>query len=295
MELRRYFDCDLILKKENIAAIWEQCGKFKYTPQKLIKMSNVAMIGTTDAPDSDLKYHKLIAESGSLDTKVLPSFRPPLKGIDVNYLLERIEFFHQNGCRLSDHGLDELDENSLGTLKILAEEYGKRGWVMQLHIGAIRNNNISEFKRLGGDIGYDSINDMNISEPINRLLGSVENLPKTILYSLNPIHNAVLATITGNFRNVQHGSAWWFNDHFDGMREQMKNLANLGAFNKFIGMLTDSRSFLSYTRHEYFRRILCDLVGEWVEDGHFPNDERLLKTIIEGVCYYNAKEFFEVD
>ena len=293
MELKRYFDCDLILKKENTKAIWEQCLKFKYTPQKLIEMSNVAMIGTTDAPDSDLKYHKLISESGKLDTKVLPSFRPNLKDADIDYLFERIEYFHQNGCRLSDHGLDEFDENSLCTLKILAEEYGRRGWVMQLHIGALRNNNISEFKRLGGDIGYDSMNDQNIAEYINKLFGQVENLPKTVLYSLNPTHNALLATITGNFRNVQHGSAWWFNDHFDGMREQMKSLASLGALNKFIGMLTDSRSFLSYTRHEYFRRILCDLIGEWVEAGHFPNDESLLKPIIEGICYYNAKEFFE--
>ena len=146
---------------------------------------------------------------------------------------------------------------------------------------------------MGADVGYDSINDMNIAVDINRLLGSVKNLPKTILYSLNPTHNAVLATVTGNFRGVQHGSAWWFNDHFDGMVDQMRSLASLGAFNKFIGMLTDSRSFLSYTRHEYFRRILCDLVGEWVEKGHFPNDERLLKSIVEGVSYYNAVEYFK--
>jgi len=292
MELRRYFDCDLILKKENVKAIWEQCAKFKYTPRKLIEMSNVAVICTTDAPESDLKYHNLL---NGFSAKVLPTFRPDLRNADIDYLLERVEFFHRNGCRLSDHGFDELDDGSMDTLRILMEEYGRRGWVMQLHIGALRNNNRAEFARLGGDIGYDSVNDMNIAAAINGLLGSVENLPKTILYSLNPAHNAVLASITGNFRNVQHGSAWWFNDHIDGMTEQLKTLANLGALNKFIGMLTDSRSFLSYPRHDYFRRILCDIIGNWVEGGRFPADWETLSTIVRGICFENAKKYFEIE
>ena len=290
MELRRYFNCDLLLNKANAKAIWDACGKFKYTPQQLIEMSNVSVICTTDSPESDLKYHILLKD---FPTKILPTFRPNLKEAKVDYLLERIEFFHQNGCRLSDHGLDEFDEGSLETLKILMEEYARRGWAVQLHIGALRNNNKAEFMRIGGDKGYDSINDINIAAVINNLLADVKNLPKTVLYSLNPTHNSVLATVTGNFKNVQHGSAWWFNDHYDGMREQMKSLASMGALSKFVGMLTDSRSFLSYTRHEYFRRILCDLVGEWVESGHFVNDKATLKKIIEGVCYYNAVDYFE--
>ena len=288
MELQRYFDCGLTLKRENTKAIWDMCGKVKYTPQKLIEMSNVKAICTTDMPESDLKYHALLKD---YSTKILPAFRPTLKNADIGYLLERIAFFHENGCRLSDHAVDDFNDTE--TLKALAEEYSRRGWVMQLHIGTLRNNNKIEFARLGADIGFDSVDDMNIAAALNEFLGSVNGLPKTILYSLNPVHNAVLATITGNFRNVQHGSAWWVNDHYDGMREQMKSLASMGALNKFIGMLTDSRSFLSYTRHEYFRRILCELIGDWVESGSFTDDEAILKKIVEGVCYYNAVEFIE--
>jgi len=290
MELTRFFDCDLLLKRENTKAIWEQCAKFRYTPQQLIDMSNVAMIGTTDPPDSTLEYHTALA---GYKTAVKPSFRPNLVGADIGYLRERIEYFHAKGCRLADHGLDVFSDEALDTLRQLLPEYAKRGWVAQLHIGAVRNNNVAEFKRLGGDIGYDSMNDVPLSQLVNGLLGSVEQLPKMVLYSLNPNHDPVLATITGNFPGVMHGSAWWFNDTFDGMRAQMKTLASMGALNKFLGMLTDSRSFLSYTRHDYFRRILCDMLGEWVEAGHYPNDDALLKGIVEGVSFYNAKAFFE--
>ena len=175
---------------------------------------------------------------------------------------------------------------------------------MQLHIGALRNNNSAMFKKLGADVGFDSIADYEIAADLSTLLDAMEcndGLPKTILYTLNPKDNYVLATMLGNFQSaetagkMQFGSAWWFNDQRDGMVEQMKALANLGAFNKFVGMLTDSRSFLSYTRHEYFRRILCNMLGEWVENGEFPDDFDTLGKIVEDICFNNAKRYFNVE
>ena len=300
LELQRYFDCYDILKEENTKKIWDKCAEKTYTPKQLIEMSNVAVICTTDAPGDTLEYHKILKDYKG--AKILPAFRPNLnkefyKDMEnpKKWLVEQIEYFHENGCRISDHGLDNFDEFSVDLLKFLAEEYAKKGWTMQLHIGAIRNNNKKMFEKLGPDTGFDSVNDISIAQHVSDILGSVENLPKTILYSLNNIHNSVIGTMTGNFRNVQQGSAWWFNDHYDGMREQMKSLANLGALNKFVGMLTDSRSFLSYPRHEYFRRILCGLIGEWVEEGHFPYDEEILKEIVEGICFNNAVEFFGIE
>ena len=173
---------------------------------------------------------------------------------------------------------------------------------MQLHIGALRNNNTRMFEKMGPDVGFDSINDFEIARGLSKILDSLEKkdaLPKTILYCLNPKDNYVLGTMLGNFQKapvkgkIQFGSGWWFNDNRDGMEEQMKALANLGLFGKFVGMLTDSRSFVSYPRHEYFRRILCNLVGKWVEEGEYPEDYEALKEIIEGISYKNAKEYFE--
>ena len=174
---------------------------------------------------------------------------------------------------------------------------------MQLHIGALRNNNSKMFAKLGADTGFDSIADHSIATELAALLDAMErenSLPKTILYTLNPKDNYVLATMLGNFQSpevagkIQFGSGWWFNDQRDGMTEQMKALANLGALNKFIGMLTDSRSFLSYTRHEYFRRILCNLIGTWVENGEFPFDMCILEKIIKDICYNNAVNYFSL-
>ncbi|MDD6485188.1 MAG: glucuronate isomerase, partial [Clostridiales bacterium] len=174
----------------------------------------------------------------------------------------------------------------------------------QLHIGALRNNNSRMFQKLGADTGFDSIADYSIAANLSSLLDAMErngNLPKTILYTLNPKDNYVLATMLGNFQSseaagkIQFGSGWWFNDQRDGMTEQMKALANLGALNKFVGMLTDSRSFLSYTRHEYFRRILCNLIGEWVEKGEFPMNYKILGKIIEDISFNNAKQYFGIE
>jgi glucuronate isomerase len=244
-------------------------------------------------------------------------------------LESRVRFFHSVGGRVSDHALDyvpyaettkeeaaaifakalqgqavSLEEEKkykTYTLLFLGKLYAELDWAMQFHINAHRNNNTRMFGKLGPDTGFDSINDSTLAQPLVRLLDALNNenaIAKTILYSLNPKDNFVLATIIGSFQGggipgkIQFGSAWWFNDTKDGMIDQMENLANAGLLSRFVGMLTDSRSFLSYTRHEYFRRILCNLLGEWVEKGEAPNDTELLGSIVQNVCYNNANEYF---
>ncbi|NLW56532.1 MAG: glucuronate isomerase [Firmicutes bacterium] len=244
-------------------------------------------------------------------------------------LQERIEFFHSVGCRISDHALDpivyaesteeeattilrkalagqkliaeEVAKFKTQVLRFLGREYAKRGWTMQLHLSSIRNNSTRMFKLLGPDTGFDSMGDYVYAEALVAFLDKLDEtneLPKMILYSLNPIDNEMLATIAGSFQGggipgkMQLGSGWWFNDQKDGMIRQMVALANIGLLSKFVGMLTDSRSFLSYTRHEYFRRLLCDLLGDWVEKGEAPNDLDLMGQMVQNICYYNAKEYF---
>ncbi|MBR5271427.1 MAG: glucuronate isomerase, partial [Clostridia bacterium] len=244
----------------------------------------------------------------------------------IGWLKEKIAYFHENGCRLSDHGLDyvpfalgdasavfekklnggelsglETDVFKTAVIYECAIEYSRLGWTMQLHMGAIRNNNTNMFKKLGADTGFDSINDLCVAQKLSAFLDNLEKdnlLPKTILYTLNPKDNYVLGTMLGNFQRgpvkskIQFGSGWWFNDNRDGMEAQMMALANLGVLGKFVGMLTDSRSFVSYPRHEYFRRILCNMIGGWVEKGEYPNDREALENIIKGISYQNAKEYF---
>jgi glucuronate isomerase len=185
----------------------------------------------------------------------------------------------------------------------LAKMYKAHGWVQQYHIGAMRNNNPAMFKKYGPDVGFDSIDDTCIAENLSRLLGEQEagnNLPKTILYCLNPKDNYVIGTMLGNFQGegipgkIQFGSGWWFCDQKYGMRDQMESLAALGLLGRFIGMLTDSRSFISYTRHEYFRRVLCNMIGEWVENGEYPENYKVLGELVEGICYNNAVNYFEM-
>jgi len=244
----------------------------------------------------------------------------------------RVRFFHSVGCRLSDHGLtsvtyaeasaeeiadvfakglngekvSSLEESKFRTFTIhfFGKLYYELGWTMQIHMGATRNNNTKMFRKLGADTGFDSVNDEQISVPLSRLLDSLEvedSLPKTILYNLNPKDNYVLGTMLGNFQGsevpgkIQFGSGWWFIDNKEGMINQMTALANLGLLGRFVGMLTDSRSFLSYPRHEYFRRIMCSLIGEWVENGEYPKDMSILGEIVKGISYNNAKEYFGVD
>ncbi len=252
---------------------------------------------------------------------------------DLLHALEsRAQYFHRLGCRVSDHALDvvpfehttleqasaifakALSGEALTTLEehqyktytmvFLGKLYARLGWVMQLHMHARRNNNSRMFRQLGPDTGYDSLQDGHLANALGQLLNTLEEeelLPKTILYSLNPKDYAVLAALMGSFQGggipgkLQLGAAWWFNDTKDGMIEQMRTLANIGLLSRFVGMLTDSRSFLSYTRHEYFRRLLCNMLGEWVESGEAPDDMELLGDIVRRISYVNAKEYFEFE
>ena len=349
LELKRYFDVDAPLNESTAPEIWEHCNRLlasdAFSARSLISRSNVEVICTTDDPADDLAYHKRIAADG-FSTRILPTFRPDkligiekdgfieylaanrLDSIDriVSWLSERIDFFHANGCRLSDHAFEyvpyatgdasaalerrlegksltseEIDSYKTAVLRACAARYTELGWSMQLHIGVMRNNNRRMFESVGADTGFDSINDLAIAERLSRFLDSLEYdgiLPKTVLYTLNPKDNYVIGSMIGNFQSaptvskLQFGSGWWFNDNRDGMEAQLRALGNLGLLGGFVGMLTDSRSFVSYPRHEYFRRILCNLIGEWVDGGEYPDDPESLETVVRGICYNNAKRYF---
>ena len=246
-------------------------------------------------------------------------------------LENRVMYFHSVGCRVSDNALDyvpymqatkeeifsiflkglkgdnisfeEEQKYRTYTLIFLGKLYSKLGWAMELHLNAFRNNNSKMMKKLGPDTGFDATNDSKVTYPLSKLLDSLEledSLPKTIIYSLNPNDNYIIGALLGCFQGseiagkIQFGAAWWFNDNKDGMIEQMKALGNLGLLSTFLGMLTDSRSFLSYTRHEYFRRILCNLIGEWVENGEIPDDIEMLGKIVQDICYNNAYNYFKM-
>jgi glucuronate isomerase len=248
----------------------------------------------------------------------------------IDALLQRLDHFVAHGCKASDHGIDilrfatpvnhaklsqilqkrlsdeMLSEEEVATFQTavlidLAKAYHERDLVMQMHIGAIRNNRSALFDRLGADVGGDSIGDREIAAPLNALLDAIEKtggLPRTILYCLDPTKNEVIVTTAGNFQDgsiagkIQAGSGWWYNDQLDGMEQQMTQLAQMGLLSRFIGMLTDSRSFLSFPRHEYFRRLVCQMIGGWVETGHVPNDHDLLDRLLTDICYQNAANWF---
>ncbi|MEB4870104.1 glucuronate isomerase [Priestia megaterium] len=280
-------------------------------------------------PDKGLEinqegFKSWIAKLQDCSNRSIHTYDDLLKALE-----SRARFFHSMGGRLSDHALnkmvytktskEEVSEIFLKALKgegvsteeeskyksytliFLGKLYNELGWAMQFHLHALRNNNTKMFRQLGPDTGYDSMYDGQVAEPLVQLLDQMDvqnSLPKTILYSLNPKDNYVLASIIGSFQGdgipgkLQLGTAWWFNDQREGMLEQMKALSNVGLFSRFIGMLTDSRSFLSYTRHEYFRRLVCSLIGTWVEEGEVPNNQQLLEQIVKGICYENAKDYF---
>ena len=247
----------------------------------------------------------------------------------ITALLKRADYFNEIGCRISDQAFDyvpfkisaddeieavfvramngekltqsDIDGYKTKVLLALGEKYHELGWAMEIHIGAMRNNNTAMFNAKGADIGFDSVGDDNIAYPLSRFLDALNvngKLPKTILFNLNNKDNIVLATMLGNFQSdeaeskIQFGPAWWFLDTMDGMTEQMKALGNLGILGKFVGMETDSRSFTSYGRHDYFRRIMCSLIGRWVEDGWYANDDEMLKEIVQGISYNNAMKYF---
>ncbi len=362
LELRRYFDIYEVLDGNTADLVWnkanEKLRQEGFTARSIIERSNVKLLCTTDDPLDDLTYHKKIQGLDNFGVRVLPAFRPD-KGVEIqneafsswvskledtigrgihsfeDYLIaleNRVNYFHDRGCRLSDHGLEYVPYREAGNEKLeeifmkgrkgeeitreegdafrtavllfLGRLYAKLNWAMQLHIGAIRNNNTRMYKLLGPDTGFDSIHDHNIAYGLSRFLDALDRdgmLPRTILYTLNPKDNYVLASMTGNFQGdgipgkIQFGSAWWFNDQRDGMVEQMKVLANVGLLSRFVGMLTDSRSFLSYTRHEYFRRILCNIIGEWAENGEVPKDMDLLGKMVKDICFNNARNYFQME
>ena len=358
LELQRYFDIDKLLTPETATDIYGQCSDMLNTPEfstrNLLRKMNVAVACTTDDPIDNLEYHRQVKAEG-LDIRMFPAFRPDkailiekegfhgylqklgqAAGVEIKdydsllqALQNRIDFFDENGCRLSDHGLEQayaapftlrqvdaalqkrLSGEALSAedaqafksavLYELGKMYAEKGWVQQFHLGALRNNSSRMMKQLGPDTGFDSIGDFSQAGALARLLNRLDaedKLAKTILYNLNPGDNEVMATMIGNFNDgsvrgkMQFGSAWWFLDQKDGMEKQLNALSNMGLLSCFIGMLTDSRSFLSFPRHEYFRRLLCNLIGRDVHNGELPNDVEWLGGIVRDICYRNAKAYF---
>lgn len=363
LELKHPFGIEGVLLNEDTAdTIYSQCNELLAQPDfstcGIMKRMNVKVVCTTDDPVDTLEHHQKIAAGGFCSTRVLPAFRPDkamaleapeayngyLELLEqaadtdiVNYqdlltaLQKRHDFFHENGCRLSDHGLEqpyceeftdrEIDDIfatvrsgkiveisnvhqfKTALLLDLARMDAQKGWTQQFHFGALRNTNDAALKKLGPDTGYDSIGDFEIGRPLAKffnILSTEGNLAKTILYNVNPRDNELLAAMTGNYQDgsvpgkMQFGSAWWFNDQKDGMERQINSLSNMGLLSRFVGMLTDSRSFLSYPRHEYFRRILCNLFGGDVERGELPNDLELIGATVADICYNNAVNYFGI-
>jgi len=362
LELQRYFGIHELLSPATAKKIYDECNEKLRSPEfsvrRLIENNNVEVVCTTDDPLDSLSHHQKIKKD-NYEVQVLPAFRPDkamqaddveslnvyvnkLEGIigsdicDFDVYLEalksRHDHFAANGCRLSDHGLEQLyaanytgQEIRVIFLKIRAEKVlshdevlkfksamlyhfavwdHEKDWVQQYHLGALRNNNTRALMEAGPDTGYDSIGDFSQGRPLSKFmnqLGAGNNLAKTIIYNLNPADNELIAAMAGNFNDgsvagkIQFGSAWWFLDQKDGITKQLNTLSNLGLLSRMVGMLTDSRSFLSYPRHEYFRRILCNLLGNDIENGELPADMEWTGKIIQDICYYNAKNYFGFD
>lgn len=361
LELKRYFGIDTLLTKKSSEEVYEKSNALlrqeDYTTLGLLDKMKVEVVCTTDHPTDDLSHHHQHSQ-GVSGLKMLPTFRPDkflvingpefLTFLDklekltrttidtfeklVIALSERIDFFHSLGCRLADHGLEQLFDVSVSASQLntalqkrrnkenvagseaqgfqmqllieLAKLYHTKDWTMQLHLGAIRNNNSRLMREIGADVGADSIGDFEQSRGLSYFLDQLDNenkLTKTILYNLNPRDNEVFATMAGNYNDhtvagkIQWGSAWWFLDQKDGIEKQINALSNMGLLSRFVGMLTDSRSFLSFPRHEYFRRILCNLIGRDIVNGVLPHDIEWLGKMVQNICYYNAKQYFNFD
>jgi glucuronate isomerase len=364
LELKRCFGIsDKVLNPDTAREIYDTCTEMLQTEEfrarNILRQMNVKLLCTTDDPVDDLSHHLELDRDQSFEIKVLPAFRPDkamavetpeafnqwvnqlADAADVNIadyesfleaLLKRHDFFHQRGCRLSDHGLEhfytedfsgkdiarifvnvrngqtlaqrEVLQFKSAILLELAKMDADKNWVQQYHISALRNVNTRAMRVLGPDTGFDTMGDAEIARPLAKFLDILDReykLAKTIFYNLNPGDNDLVAAMIGNFQDgtvpgkMQMGSAWWFNDQKHGIERQLDALSNSGLLSRFIGMLTDSRSFLSYPRHEYFRRILCNLLGHDVENGELPNDTVLLGNMVKDICYNNAVNYFEFD
>ena len=360
LELKRPFGIsDRLLGPTTAKSIWEACNRKLSTPQfttqGILKQMNVEVVCTTDDPADSLEFHKRFAGQGNA-IRLLPALRPDkaLAVEDANAfakyvgvlsraakknvtsysgfldaLRSRYKYFAEQGCRLSDHGLETIyaEEYKEAEIKLIFKKLlGKKkltpheilkfksatlfeiatmnfemGWTQQFHLGALRNNNSRMMRTIGPDTGFDSIADFEIARPMAKFfdkLDSENKLAKTILYNLNPRDNELYATMIGNFQDgsvpgkLQYGAAWWFLDQQDGMTRQIDALSNMGLLSQFVGMITDSRSFLSYPRHEYFRRLLCNILGTDMERGLIPDDIDAVGTLVKDVCYGNAKRFF---
>lgn len=359
LELARYFDIYDLLDEKSAERIYQETSEKlsapEYSCQNLLLKANAEVVCTTEDPTDTLEQHQKLAKS-NFGVKVSTAFRPDkaillsnpgyndyldalAKSADLEIssyddlceaLKRRIDYFHQNGCRLCDHGLDHMyfenfTENEVTSifqkkrhnqtitetealkfqsaiLLFLSETYHEYGWVQQFHLGALRNNNARMHQILGPDTGWDSINDYPQAQKLSAFLNALDSkdkLTKTIIYNLNPADNEVMATMIGNFNDgsvkgkIQFGSGWWFLDQKDGMTKQLNALSNMGLISCFVGMLTDSRSFLSFPRHEYFRRVLCNLLGDEIKRGELPNDMEWIGKLVSDVSYNNAKNYFD--
>ncbi|POY40784.1 glucuronate isomerase [Flavobacterium alvei] len=360
LELARYFDITELLNEKSAERIYleasEKINTPEYSTRNLLRKVNASYVCTTEDPIDTLEFHQKLAKS-DFEIKVGTAFRPDkailisndgyneyvdalgqAAGVSINTyadlctaLRNRIDFFDKNGCKICDHGLDQVyfenyteseiniifkkkRENAIlsneealkfqsAVLFFLFETYHEFGWVQQLHLGALRNNNARMLKILGPDTGWDSIGDYSQAQKLSAFLNALDSkdkLAKTIIYNLNPADNEVMATMIGNFNDgsvrgkVQFGSGWWFLDQKDGMTKQLNALSNMGLISCFVGMLTDSRSFLSFPRHEYFRRILCNLLGEEIKKGELPNDMEWIGKMVSDISFNNAKEYFNL-
>ena len=314
LELARYFGVTERLCGASAARIYKKCNaqlkKPWFSAQGLMKKSNVKVVCTTDDPDDDLRWHERIAKK-PFGTKILPAWRPDRilreavakKKDPMAHLAERHKYFEAHGCVLSDYGIVDIPEKGryADLLFECLKMDAKAGWTTQLHFNCIRNLNTKMFRKLGPDTGYDAIGCADSGLGLAKLFDRLERadaLPRCILYSLNPRDMEMLGTLIGCFQKapdrgkLQLGAAWWFLDQKDGMRKQLAALSTLGALGTFVGMLTDSRSFLSYTRHEYFRRLLCQMLGEEVEKGELPNDPQWLGQVVEDISFNNANRYF---
>ena len=360
LELKQYFKIEEILTPQNAEDVWQKCNAILRSPsgnaRSFMLQSKVQVVCTTDDPIDNLEHHLSIAKD-NFSVQVRPTWRPdkamavenPLQymayikqlsqvsGQDIRSLddllqalQKRHDFFHQSGCRLSDHGLNTfyaddfklsdiqasfkkvmlgqmLSQQEIVQLKsLLLLELAKmdhaKAWVQQFHIGALRNNNQRLLEKCGPDTGFDSIGDESVAQSMSKFFNTLDKsnqLSKTIIYNLNPADNALYATMIGNFQDgtvpgkIQWGSGWWFLDQKQGMEDQINTLSQLGLLSRFVGMLTDSRSFLSYPRHEYFRRILCNILGQDMAMGLIPSDMEWVGKMVQDICYNNAKNYFD--